>query len=167
MTLTEFNHLTTDQRKAELRKCCGAEAWTEGMCLCFPFASKETLLAKADEIWNGLTESDWLQAFAHHPKIGDLESLKKKFASTAGFAANEQASVRQASPQTLEALAKGNDEYEHKFSYIFIVCATGKSAEEMLDMLISRLPNSKEEEIRLAAGEQAKITKLRLEKLLS
>ncbi len=167
MKLTELNDLSREQRKKELAKCCGSSTWIENMTTCFPFADKESLLKKADDVWNILSESDWLEAFTHHPKIGDIISLKKKFASTANLAANEQASVQQASQQTLQTLAKGNIDYEEKFGYIFIVCATGKSAEEMLNLLQSRLPNEPEDEIKIAAAEQAKITKLRLEKLLS
>lgn len=133
----------------------------------FPFSDRDALLQKADDVWNGLSESDWREAFAHHPKIGDVESLKKKFATTASLASNEQASVKQASQQTLQSLTRGNDAYEEKFGFIFIVCATGKSAEEMLRILQSRLPNNREEEIKIAAAEQAKITTLRLQKCLA
>lgn len=167
MTLTALNNLPDHQRKTALRKCCGTEAWVEKMDAAFPFSNKDSLFQKADDVWNGLTESDWCEAFRHHPKIGDVESLKKKFASTASLASNEQASVKQASQQTLRFLARGNEDYEEKFGFIFIVCATGKSAEEMLDILQSRLQNNEEDEMRIAAAEQAKITTLRLEKLLA
>jgi len=167
MTLTELNNLSDVQRKESLRKCCGAEVWVAAMNELFPVLNKEALLQKADEVWNNLNESDWREAFNHHPKIGDVNSLKEKFANTANWASGEQSSVRQAPQQTLEELAKGNRDYEAKFGYIFIVCATGKSAGEMLQILKTRLPNSKEAEIKLAAAEQAKITKLRLEKLLA
>ena len=112
------------------------------------------------------SEKDWKEAFSHHPKIGDLESLKKKFSSTAGWASDEQSGVNTASQQIIEALADGNKKYEEKFGYIFIVCAAGKSAEEMLAIFKSRLQNSPEVEIEIAADEQNKITKLRIEKLL-
>jgi 2-oxo-4-hydroxy-4-carboxy-5-ureidoimidazoline decarboxylase len=167
MTVNELNHLSSLQRKEELRKCCGASAWVEKMNASFPFSTKEDLLQKADEVWNDLNEDHWREAFSHHPKIGDVNSLKERFASTAKWAAGEQASVQQASSQTIDELAKGNRQYEEKFGYIFIVCATGKSAEEMLKLLASRLPNSKEKEIKVAAAEQAKITQLRLQKLFA
>lgn len=166
MTLNEFNNLSTEERKEGLRKCCGSPAWVQKMTESFPFSGKEALLQTADEIWNGLNESDRLEAFRHHPKIGDVASLKEKFASTANWASGEQSSVQQASQQTLEALAEGNRKYEDKFGFIFIVCATGKSAKEMLHLLQSRLPNDRKTEIKIAAAEQAAITKLRLEKLL-
>lgn len=167
MTLTALNNLPGHRRNEELRKCCGAEAWVEKMDAAFPFSNKDSLFQKADDVWKGLTESDWREAFGHHPKIGDVASLQKKFASTASLASNEQASVKQASQQTLRSLARGNEDYEEKFGFIFIVCATGKSAEEMLGILQSRLQNNEEDEMRIAAAEQAKITTLRLEKLLA
>lgn len=167
MQLAELNQLSPAHRKEELTKCCGPTAWVEKINTFFPFSNKESLFEKADEIWNSLKPRDWLEAFQHHPKIGDINSLKEKFASTAKWAAGEQASVQQASHDVIKALAEGNREYEAKFGYIFIVCATGKSAEEMLQLLKARLPNKAEVEIGIAAAEQAKITRLRLEKLLS
>lgn len=167
MKLSELNTLPEDQRKAELAKCCGSAEWVKRMNASFPFQNAEDLFQKADEVWSHLTEADWLEAFRHHPKIGDVASLKEKFANTANWAAGEQASVQQATQQTIEALAKGNKEYEERFGFIFIVCATGKSAEEMLRLLQARLPNGREEEQKIAAAEQAKITGLRLQKLLA
>jgi 2-oxo-4-hydroxy-4-carboxy-5-ureidoimidazoline decarboxylase len=134
-----------------------------------PFVPAEDLvelLEDAEEQWWLCTEADWKEAFEHHPKIGDLESLQKKFEETAEWAENEQGGVNSASPATIKALAESNRSYEAKFGYIFIVCATGKSAEEMLGILQSRLQNDPEEEIKIAADEQNKITKLRIEKLL-
>ncbi len=124
------------------------------------------LLEDAEEQWWKCNEDDWKEAFTHHPKIGDADSLSKKFASTAQWASGEQSSVSLASKETIEALAEGNRLYEEKFGYIFIVCATGKSAEEMLGLLHARLPNTAAEEILIAADEQNKITKLRIEKML-
>ena len=109
---------------------------------------------------------DWKEAFAHHPKIGDFESLKKKFASTRGWAEQEQSGSQNASMAVLQALALANQTYENRFGYIFIVCATGKSAEEMLKILESRLNHDPKIEIKIAAQEQDKITKIRLEKLI-
>jgi 2-oxo-4-hydroxy-4-carboxy-5-ureidoimidazoline decarboxylase len=166
MTLHDLNTLSKQQLKDELAKCCGSRAWVEKMLPFFPADDLVELLEDAEEQWYKCTQADWKEAFLHHPKIGDVESLKKKFASTAKWASGEQSGVNIASQQTIEALAKGNKEYEEKFGYIFIVCATGKSAEEMLEILTSRLPNDPEEEIEIAADEQNKITKLRLEKLL-
>ena len=130
-----------------------------------PFGSRESLVGAARDEWFALGRSDWLEAFSHHPKIGDRESLRRRFARTAHLSEREQAGVDGASEDVLEALAAGNREYERRFGYIFIVCASGKSAEEMLGLLRERLPNPPDTEIRVAAGEQAKITELRLMRL--
>jgi 2-oxo-4-hydroxy-4-carboxy-5-ureidoimidazoline decarboxylase len=167
MTLHELNTLSALQLKQELMKCCGSLAWVNKMLPFFPADDLVELLEDAEAQWYQCSEEDWKEAFAHHPKIGDVESLKKKFASTAQWASGEQSGVNIASQQTIEALAEGNEQYEKKFGYIFIVCATGKSAEEMLEILQSRLPNESKDEIEIAADEQNKITKLRIEKLLN
>jgi 2-oxo-4-hydroxy-4-carboxy-5-ureidoimidazoline decarboxylase len=166
MTLHEFNILPKQQLIEELTKCCGSSAWVKRMLPFIPADDMIELLEDAEEEWNKCSEEDWKEAFSHHPKIGDVESLAKKFASTAQWAAGEQSAVNAASKETIEALAEGNRLYEEKFGYIFIVCATGRSAEEMLMLLRSRLQNKPEEEILIAADEQNKITKLRIEKLL-
>ncbi len=135
------------------------------MLTIFPVEDLVELLEAAEEKWYECTEADWRQAFEHHPKIGDINSLKEKFANTAEWAAGEQSGVNNADESILTELAKANDEYQNKFGFIFIVCATGKSAEELLSNLKARLNNAKDEEIQNAASEQNKITKLRLEKL--
>jgi 2-oxo-4-hydroxy-4-carboxy-5-ureidoimidazoline decarboxylase len=166
MTLHELNTLPVQQLQEELLKCCGSPAWVNKMLPFFPADDLVELLEDAEEQWWKCTEVDWKEAFTHHPKIGDVESLKKKFASTAQWAAGEQSGALSASQKTIEALAEGNKKYEDKFGYIFIVCATGKSADEMVAMLQERLLNDPKEEIEIAADEQNKITKLRLEKLV-
>ena len=132
----------------------------------FPADDMVELLEDAEEVWYQCSEEDWKEAFSYHPKIGDVESLTKKFASAAEWAAGEQSGVNAASKETIEALAAGNKEYEAKFGHIFIICATGKTAGEMLADLQTRLQNSREVEMEIAAEEQNKITKLRIEKLL-
>jgi 2-oxo-4-hydroxy-4-carboxy-5-ureidoimidazoline decarboxylase len=123
------------------------------------------LLEDAEEQWWKCTEKDWKEAFSQHPKIGDVNS-QQSGSSSSDWAESEQANVKQATSQTLTALAEANKLYEEKFGYIFIVCATGKSATEMLALLNMRLQNNPEVEIEIAADEQNKITKLRIEKLL-
>jgi 2-oxo-4-hydroxy-4-carboxy-5-ureidoimidazoline decarboxylase len=167
MTLHELNTLPRQQLITELTKCCGSSAWVNKMLPFFPADDLVELLEDAEEQWFKCSEEDWKEAFAQHPKIGGIDSLKTKFASTAiGWASGEQSGVNIASQKTIEALAEGNKKYEDKFGYIFIVSATGKSAEEILEILESRLLNDPKEEIETAADEQNKITKLRLEKLL-
>ena len=131
-----------------------------------PYASSSALLLAADQIWSGLERADFLEAFSHHPQIGaDLGELERKFAATAGWSSSEQAGAAGATRETLLALRDLNAAYLSRFGYIFIVCATGKSAEQMLELLRARIDNDPANELRIAAGEQAKITKLRLEKL--
>jgi 2-oxo-4-hydroxy-4-carboxy-5-ureidoimidazoline decarboxylase len=151
-----------DDARAWLTTCCGSARWVERMLAHRPFGSDEQLHAMARQEWFALTPDDWREAFRHHPKIGDRESLRTRFPRTAELSAGEQRGVAAASDDTLDALAEGNRAYEEKFGYIFIVCATGRSADEMLAMLRERLNNDPHEELLIAAGEQAKITELRL-----
>lgn len=131
-----------------------------------PYASTPALFELADRVWNELDAKDYLEAFSHHPQIGaDLAELERKFAATASWSRSEQAGASSAERSTLEALRDENRAYLDRFGFIFIVCATGKSAAQMLELLRARLPNDPETELRIAVGEQAKITKLRLEKL--
>ncbi len=168
MTFNEFNELKHGEAKVELLKCCGSEKWVDKMILNFPFQNSDTLFQKANDIWyDECSEKDWLEAFKYHPKIGDLSSLKKKYANSKEWASDEQSEVQNATQETIENLAKANQAYEDKFGNIFIVCATGKSADEMLNLAKARLKNDPEVEIRLAMGEQQKITLIRLQKLLS
>jgi 2-oxo-4-hydroxy-4-carboxy-5-ureidoimidazoline decarboxylase len=167
LTVAALNALPETDARVVLGRCCGAWAWGKFMAARRPFADRADVIATAERIWNDLPPEVWREAFLHHPKIGDLDSLRKKFAGTADLASREQASVAAATTATLEALADGNRAYEQKFGYIFIICATGRSAEEMLAALRTRLANDAATEIRIAAGEQMKITRLRLEKLLA
>jgi 2-oxo-4-hydroxy-4-carboxy-5-ureidoimidazoline decarboxylase len=165
MTLEALNGLDDVALRETLRSCCGSQRWIYGMVQLFPLKDIAALLDGASRVWHACGEKDWKEAFGHHPKIGDMEALKKKYAGTGASA--EQAGAMKASVEVLEALAEGNKLYEEKFGYIFIVCATGKAAGEMLDLLRARLGNVPEKEIMAAMGEQEKITRLRLEKLLS
>ena len=116
-----------------------------------PFGSRDALLLAARLEWNALDESDWREAFTHHPKIGDREELRRRFPATHTLSAREQAGVDDAPDAVLDALAAGNRRYEETFGYIFIVCATGR-ADEMLAMLTARLGNDSAHEIRVAAA---------------
>jgi len=121
----------------------------------------------AEENWYSCNEADWMEAFGHHPQIGDINSLREKFASTADMAMNEQSGVSGSHEDLLDQLAEANKMYKEKFGFIFIICATGKSGEAMLEAIKSRLSNTAEAEIKNAMEEQNKITKLRIEKLFS
>jgi len=167
MNIKQLNKLPRDVLFSEFEKCCGSNNWIKGMVNSVPFDDIESLHKVSDKIWNGLSGKDYLEAFNHHPQIGDVKSLKKKFASTANWANNEQKATRLASDEVLQQLKSGNDKYLKKFGFIFIVCATGKSAQQLLDLLNDRLLNDNATELHNAAAEQNKITHLRLDKLLS
>jgi allantoicase len=165
--LGALNRLAESERIERLLRSCGSRRWARAMARRAPFVSLTHLLGAADDTWWKLGDGDFREAFGHHPEIGaDVAKLHEKFAAAAGWSANEQAGVVGASEATLEALAKGNREYKERFGHVFLVCATGKSADEMLSLLEERIDNPPENELRIAAGEQAKITKLRLVKLL-
>jgi 2-oxo-4-hydroxy-4-carboxy-5-ureidoimidazoline decarboxylase len=158
-----FNLASPDEARAQLEACCGSARWVERMLSQLPFASRDALLAAAREEWFALTPDEWREAFRHHPRIGDREALRARFPGTAHLSEREQAGIAGAPDAILDALAEANRAYAQKFGYIFIVCATGKSAGEMLAMLRTRLLNGPDAELRIAAEEQAKITALRLE----
>jgi allantoicase len=161
---------TTDGRRAaavrrvntlfqahELRNVCASTRWIETFYAARPFASWEQMIETSDRIWNALEPRDWLEAFSGHPRIGE----RKK-----GWSTQEQSGTRTASAETMERLAAGNRAYEEKFNFIYLVCATGRTAEEMVADLERRMQNDRDTELRIAAAEQAKITALRLEKLV-
>jgi 2-oxo-4-hydroxy-4-carboxy-5-ureidoimidazoline decarboxylase len=161
-----LNELAPDAARAALQRCCGAEQWVTAMLRHRPFASEQELLRLAETAWLGLHREDYLAAFAQHPQIGaELSALRQRFGNTLGLAAREQAGVAHADERTLLALAEGNRAYQLRFGFIFIVCATGKSAGEMLEALERRLAHAPAEELLVAAAEQAQITRLRLEAL--
>lgn len=166
--LRRLNGATDDDAAAMLTRCCGSRRWVAAMLARRPFRSRTELFGEAERAWWHLGRKDWLEAFAHHPRIGaDVEALRAKFATTADWSRGEQAGVAAASEETLRGLADGNVAYEQRFGFLFIVCATGLSADEMLGRLRERLDNTPEAELRIAAGEHAKITRLRLAKLES
>jgi 2-oxo-4-hydroxy-4-carboxy-5-ureidoimidazoline decarboxylase len=157
-----LNALAEAEALEAFLKCCGARRWAEQMTARRPFADETRLLTVAREVWHGLDAADWRQAFAAHPQIGEKPSPDSK---TPAWSAGEQAGVADAAVAARAALAAANHLYREKFGWIFIVCATGKSAEEMLALLRQRLDNDPAEELWTAAAEQEKITVLRLHKL--
>ena len=164
MTIADYDHLEASEKKFLLIQCCGSQEWVNKMIALPPAEDLVDLFEEAEEMWYQCSEDDWKEAFTHHPMIGDVDSLRKKF-SADQFAGKEQASITTSSEKTLRELAEANQLYQQKFGYIFIVFATGKSAEEILDILRLRLNNSPEEEIMIAMEEQSKITQLRLQNL--
>jgi 5-hydroxyisourate hydrolase/2-oxo-4-hydroxy-4-carboxy-5-ureidoimidazoline decarboxylase len=162
MNIAEFNALEKEVAAKHLMDCCGSTQWVSKMMQHFPFSSEKQLVDLSSAVWyEQCDETDWRESFTHHPKIGDVKSLTEKFAG------KEQAGVAVATAETIQALAKANADYESKFGFIFIVCATGKSATEMLQLLLDRLQNRAEEELHIAMGEQQKISIIRFKKLLT
>lgn len=163
----KFNELSKEEAVKAFYLCCSSTVWANNMASCLPFKSDEDLIAQADRLWNACKLADFMEAFSHHPRIGgDIESLRKKYQSTAEWASQEQGGVAGASEQVLQELNQGNIDYEKKFGFVFLICATGKSATEMLEALKKRLTNTKDQEILNAKIEQGKITHIRLKKLL-
>jgi 2-oxo-4-hydroxy-4-carboxy-5-ureidoimidazoline decarboxylase len=171
--VSHLNELNEEELVAKLLACAGSSRWATEMARQRPFKSKDQLFLLANETYARLSEKDWREAFSQHPKIGDLDALKMKYAGAQGakpssadsWSQKEQAAVGEASDEILRALAAGNDSYEKKFGFIFIVCATGKSAGEMLELLEKRIGNDQGQELKNAAEENRKITLIRLEKL--
>jgi OHCU decarboxylase len=131
-----------------------------------PFGSRDAVLSAADRIWSSLSPSDWLEAFDHHPRIGEHAGAVSQGEQGTAWSADEQAGIAVADENVRQELAAANQEYEQRFGYIYIVCATGKTPEQMLELARARLRNDAASEIRIAGEEQRKITRIRLEKLL-
>jgi 2-oxo-4-hydroxy-4-carboxy-5-ureidoimidazoline decarboxylase len=164
-SIDRLNRISLSEAGEEFSRCCGAKAWSMSMAKHRPYDDLAQLHEVADRIMDQLSDTDWLEAFACHPQIGNVQSLRMKYAGNREWSAGEQSGVSVAQEATLVALAEGNAAYLQKFGFIFIVCATGKTADEMLSLLKQRLPLSLEEERRNAAIEQRKITHLRLDKM--
>ncbi len=164
MNLEEFNQAEKAAAKPLLLSCCYGEKWSEKMLEARPFESKEKLLDSAKIFWMGSDETEALTAFSHHPKIGDIDVLRNKFAVQANA---EQGQVKEASEETLLELKLENEKYEKKFGFIFIVFASGKQAEEMLLILRQRINNSRSQEIQNALIEQGKILISRMDKIIT
>ncbi len=161
-----LNSLPNDQALNELKSCCGSNRWAAEVASHRPFATVAQLLDTAQQVWWQLEPADWLEAFRGHPKIGQKKAETSASAQSQQWSRAEQSGMQQAPADTTAALARLNEAYETRFGYIFIVCATGKSSEEMLAILQERIENEPDHELRIAAAEQGKITELRLKKLI-
>jgi len=164
--LARWNELDSTEAAKEIMPCCGSKAWAAGLTGQRPYEDEAAVLITSDEVWRELGAADWLQAFQSHPKIGESRAAALTGGQSATWSQQEQKNVAVAQEEIKTELAKGNLEYEEKFGFIFIVCATGKSASEILEILRRRLQNGKEKELKEAAEEQRQITQLRLKKWL-
>jgi len=165
--LARWNDLSAEEAAREILACCGSSAWAAAMASKRPLLDDETLLACSDEIWRGLGEADWLQAFGSHPRIGESRAGHNVAAQSLAWSKQEQQKAATADEAIKTALKWGNREYEHKFGRIFIVCATGKSASEILEILRRRLHNDDATELQQAAEEQRQIMHIRLKKWIA
>jgi OHCU decarboxylase len=166
LTLAQLNALPRDEAERQLLTCCGSRAWAREVAAGRPYADLDSLLAAGDRVWRALSPSDWLEAFSKHPRIGERAAsaapdLERRWSEA------EQSRARDAAPAALTELAMTNAEYENRFGHVFLICATGRSAAEILDEARARLNNDPDRELRVAAEEQRRITHLRLRKLLT
>jgi len=165
--LAHWNELPTEDAAREIMACCGSTAWAQAVVERRPFADEGSLMRASDEIWSRLNTPDWMEAFSKHPRIGERKAPQLASAQSAAWSTQEQKEVATAGEAVQLALAEANREYERRFNNVFIVCATGKSAPAILEILRRRLRNDDAAELREAVEEQRKITNLRLQKWLS
>ncbi len=164
--LAEWNAADEAAALDAMIACCGSRRWAAAMVAERPIQSPEKLSATADQIWSTMEVPDWMEAFARHPRIGERKASHAT-AKSEEWSKQEQSSAAAADAGVLERLAKGNAVYEERFGFTYIVCATGKSADEMLAILERRLNNDQETELRVAAEQQRQITQIRLRKRLA
>ena len=164
-TLAEWNARGEMEAREAMLACCGSQRWAAAMVRLRPVASAKDLYAAADREWSRMNEPDWIEAFSCHPRIGERKAQASSQWAT--WSREEQSSTSKAADGTLAELAEGNSLYEQRFGFTYIVCATGKSAEEMLNILRRRLDSNREEELREAAEQQRQILQLRLRKWMN
>jgi allantoicase len=162
-----FNRLARRKVIESLLDCCGSRKWAEQLAKERPFKSREELFAASDKIWSALSHHDWLEAFDHHPPIGGKRAKAKSSAKASRWSASEQSAAQTTAPDLLVALGEANLVYAEKFGYVFLICAAEKTSQQILQAMRQRMSNSSETEMRVAAEEQRKITRLRMEKLLN
>ncbi len=166
-SLHALNTIPPAEARAVLLSCCQSEPWADAVAAGRPYASADALHAAARTHWFALSKADWLAAFAHHPRIGERDITRGRSAADAAQAGREQSGMAAATDDQRADFLRGNAEYEHRFGHIFLICASGKSAADMLAALRARLANDPGTELANAAREQAAITRLRLERWLA
>jgi allantoicase len=164
--LERFNRLSLAEARKALLACCGAKKWVEQMLRQRPFPDLPYVLATADKAWAALDRKDWLEAFRHHPPIGERRAQEPQSETARKWSAAEQSAAQPGAPEKLAALAAANAAYNAKFGHVFLICATGKTTDAILSNLQQRMKNDPQTELSLGAEEQRKIARLRLEKLL-
>src|SRR5208283_250494 len=165
--LARWNELRAEEAAEEILPCCGSKALAHAMSARRPMRDENLLLATSDEVWKSLSESDWMEAFRSHPRIGESHSPASSSARSAAWSGEEQRRAGTATEAVKTRLAQGNRAYEERFHRIFIVCANGKSLPEILEILRRRLQNDETTELHEAAEQQRQIARLRLTKWLN
>lgn len=155
--------MTITVTEAGLLSTCGSHRWVASMLERAPFADVEELHAAAEVAFDELGEQDWLEAFGHHPRIGDVEALRERFAASGAFSEREQAGLGETEDAIVEAIHRGNEEYEAKHGFVFLIRAAGRSAQEILEQQRARIQNDRPRELEIAASQQREITHLRLD----
>jgi len=159
--------MTLPVSRADLEAACGSTLWVSLMAERLPYATGNELHVAADEAFDELSEDDWLEAFAHHPRIGDVADLRARFAASGAQSEREQAGIADTPDEVLEQLAAGNLAYEQRFGFVFLVRAAGRTASEMLELQQARLGEDRSTEFATASEQQREITHLRLEQVLA
>jgi 2-oxo-4-hydroxy-4-carboxy-5-ureidoimidazoline decarboxylase len=165
--IERVNRLQVEDARKALLDCCGSIAWADQMISKRPFVDDAKLFESADKIWTHLDQKEWLRAIRHHPPIGSKRGKSKQSGIARNWSAGEQSAARESSPDTLAVLAAANQAYQATFGYVFLICATGKTGDDILQSLHQRLANDPETELYVAAEEMRKIVRLRLEKLVN
>ena len=167
LTVADLDAFPAEQAAVELVACCGSSAWVRAMVARRPFGSRDALFRAADEEWARLSSADWLEAFAHHPRIGQQRPVARVGFTAESWSAAEQSRAMNDGDEVRAQLAREQSEYEGRFGHVFLISASGKSGNAILAALRQRMRNDPATELRVAAEEQRKITRLRLEKLFS
>ena len=167
ITIADFDAMPDAEAAFKLAACCGSSAWVSRMLARRPFRSRQHLFNEADEVAQTLNDADWLEAFSHHPRIGQRRSNAVVSSMAESWSTGEQSAVTHADSSVRAVIADANARYEEQFHFIFIISASGRTADAILSELRCRLDNPRDAELRTAAAEQTKITRLRLEKLVT
>ncbi len=165
--LRRWNQLPSGEAELEILPCCGSKVWAHRTAAGRPFANEASLLAASEDVWRSLGEADWIEAFRSHPRIGETRAEQPPHDRSAAWSAQEQREAAAGGDVVKIALAEANREYERRFNRIFIVCANGKTATEILEILRRRLQNDVETELREAVEQQWQIMQLRIRRWLS
>jgi 2-oxo-4-hydroxy-4-carboxy-5-ureidoimidazoline decarboxylase len=166
MTVAQLDTMPETEAAFKLAACCGSAKWVAEMVRRRPYLTRARVLSTAEEVADDLEVADWLESFSHHPRIGEGTAAARVSPDAAAWSTSEQKAVGRISGALRSALAEGNIQYERKFGFIFIISADGRDPDAILLALLGRLENTTEEEMIIAAQEQRKITRLRLEKLI-